>query len=155
MSDTAIRLMVTHWMQGNQAAIDLVYDLANIAHLYDDLIDQDQRVDQWRVHDAFLAAMVRVPRNPIFRQFGSELTTLIETSIFNWRAANTLASIDVGNAHVADVIRYSFAEIVIYVARLVGGHQHAATIAADVWANIRNDTFDGFLKEHGHAATQE
>jgi hypothetical protein len=150
----ALRTLVGLWMRGNKAAVDLIYDIADIAHLYDDLIDRDKEVEEWRIHNAFLASLVRMPRNPVFAQCSGELATLLEAAILNWRASNALASNDPTpeRMHIADVIRYSFAEVVIYIARLVGGHEHAAAIAPEVWANIRNDTFAEFLQERHYEA---
>lgn len=145
MSDRDILL---HAYKGNTDAVELAFDLARIADVWDNLIDKDKPVGDDAIHRTFWIALVEIPRNPFYARHVTDLQPLIAQSILNYRIANVLQTS--GNAeglNVANVLRYSVADVIVHMALLVGGIKWAAGIGPELRMLCQKDTLKAFVAE--------
>lgn len=141
---------------GNQHAVDLVLLLASIAHTWDDLIDRDRPVSPQAIHRAFTQAVIDLNLNPFFRRHCTTLLPVLQTGILNWHAANALeADGRKESLEVAHVVRCAIGDVVLLIAALCGGHEHAMQHADGLRMLVQQDSLDSYLrdfKEAGSAA---
>ena len=132
----------------NQAAIDFVRLIHDIAHLWDDLIDGDKDVSPAQINRAFFDALVGIPSNPFFRSCSDALLPVMAASCFNYQIANELQTTGDGESlAIAHVLRYSVADVLVHVAFLLGGHEWVTQVGPEIRRRAQRDTFENFLNE--------
>lgn len=154
--DDAVRQRLLDAFLGDADAADLVLLIAGIAHTWDDLIDRDRIVPPAAVHRAFTDATIGLSLNPFFRRHCDQLLPVLRTGILGWHAANDLeADGRFDSLQVAHVIRCAVGDVVLLMAELAGGHEHAMRHAAGLRMLMQQDDLTGYLndfKEARHAA---
>lgn len=137
--------------KGNRAAVDLARMLSAVCHVWDDLIDRDKPVAPDAINAAFRMALVDIPSNPLYRQVPEDMLVLFRQAILNWHVANALeGSRERQSLEIAHVLRYSLADVFVYIAMLVGGEQHACAVGPTIRRMAQEDTLENYLKEMGH-----
>lgn len=154
MSDDREHLL--HAYKGDAAAVDLVLAIAEISHTWDDLIDRDKPVDDARINRAFTLALLELPRNPFYLQHRDELLPVMTTGALNYLTANEYEKQDDAEAHaLAHVLRYGIADLVLFVAYLIGGQEWAQSVAPELRKLSQKDSLENYLSEirrkHAHA----
>ena len=120
-----------HAACGNEAAFQYLVSFICVLHAWDDLIDKDRPVADADIHEAFLEALINIPRNPFYRNHQDRLCDVTENSVLQWLTANVWEradQIDGIEAQVAFIIRSNYVEAVTTVALICGGMQHAIDI---------------------------
>lgn len=145
---TALRQHLTGLIK-DPHAVDMCMDLMKIAQIWDDLIDKDKEIDPASVHDVFITALIKLPSNPFYMAFSSELRPLLMNVYLQWRAANEMEQSgkeeDINKAYM---LRAGIYQVFAYCAFLVYGVEKSAEISADVW-RIYGETLPEFVKEVG------
>lgn len=117
------RDFLVHAFKGNQAAADYVLMVAQVADVWDNLIDGDKPVSDQSINLAFWNLAVMIPRNPFYRAYINDLLPVTATGIANWMIANRYERnlADTHAVEIAHVLRYSIADVALMAATLIGG----------------------------------
>lgn len=151
MADEAIKgdvELILHAMKGDEAATELVLLLAELSHIWDDLADGDKKVSPEQVNRAFWISLVAIPRNRFYVRFVNELQPLIANSILNWELANTYEKTGgEQELEMANVLRYSIADVACYMVFLIGGKTWAAEVCPALRKASQKDTLQHYMEE--------
>lgn len=131
---------------GDAPAVDFCERVFEISQVWDDLVDGDSPTEH-EVHRAFWQALVCLPAHPFYQLHVAPLAALLELSMLNYTASVELERApSVHDKTIAFVLRDSLTSVVVYCARLVGGFNHAASIAADVQRFFMNEDLPSYLR---------
>jgi hypothetical protein len=131
---------------GDPHAARFVQAICEVFHLWDDLIDQDRQLSAADIHKAFRLALVEIPAMLFYAQNFSVLHSLIDAVVLNWLAANKLEkSKEKSDLEIAFIVRSSYQDIVLRCAQIVGGFDHAATVAPELRRVIHSEGFDKYM----------
>lgn len=142
-------------LQGDEQAINFCGLLGEISQTWDDLVDRDNPVSDEALSKMFWLALCVLPNHPFYREHATHLSAVLETTIFDYTAANALEQ---GNDHakaLAFVLRDALAAVVVYCARIVGGFEWATSVAPVVRLAVHDeplaDYLEGLADEHEEA----
>lgn len=144
---------MTHAFRGDMDAVGLMLSVARVADVWDNLIDGDKEVTPKDINDAFWLACIEIPRNPVFRRYQIDITAVMSMGILNWQCANSLQNGDEHSKQIAHVIRYSIADVGLYLANAIGGPEWAAQVGPELRLRSQKDRLENFLKEHSNEQT--
>lgn len=121
-------------------ALEFLRAMARVLHFWDDLVDKDVELGDDTINAAMWDALVKIPRNPFYRQNIGELSPILVQSIINWRIATnverdpTATHRDLGFAFI---IRSTYVDLVTMSAAIVGGVEHAVACGPEIrrWAH--------------------
>ncbi len=148
MSDD--REYLLHAYKGNADAVALVLAIAEISHTWDDLIDRDKPVSDAQINRAFGIALLELPKNPFYQAHCLELLPVMTTGTLNWQTANEYEKTKDHEAHaLAHVLRYGIADLVLFIAYLIGGQEWAKQVAPELRRISQKDTLENYLAEVG------
>lgn len=134
--------------QGNADAVDFVLKIAEVAGTWDDLVDRDKPVEDARINRAFAIALLELPQNPFYQANRQRLLPVMTTGTLNWLAANEYEKQQDKEAHaLAHVMRYGIADLVLFVAYLLGGQDWAQQVAPELRRRSQKDTLENYLSE--------
>lgn len=144
-------------LKGDRDAMTLVYQLKELAHAWDDLIDGDKPVTAGQVNRAFMLAMFDIQVNPFYARFVSQLMPVLRSATLAWLAANELEkSPSLHAREVAHVARYELANVYVMMAACIGGMDHAAEVAPEILLRTQRNHLSDYLaeleKRHGPAS---
>jgi hypothetical protein len=141
---------------GNKEAIFFIETITRCSHLYDDLIDEDKKIEKDFVHQVMWEIMVGLPMNGFYRANATVLAPVIATGILNWRGANEMEAL--GNKeelYISHATRYSINDLALLCLVLVGGHKHAAQHARGARLVFQRDTIKHYLQEHDYGLRRQ
>lgn len=138
---------LTFAMRGDMDAVGLVMSVVKIADVWDNLIDKDKDVSDEDINQAFWLACVEIPRNPAFRRYQLDITSVFSMGIINWHVANKLQTGDDHAKQIAHVTRYSIADVSLYLATAIGGPEWAIEVGPELRLRSQKDKLENFLKE--------
>lgn len=142
-------------LRRHPAAIEFMTVLAQVAHVWDDLIDRDKPMANSAVDIAFFHALVTLPSNSFYREHFASLQPVLVNAILNWHAANGFewqaeARPEDADARrlleVAHIIRSDYANVLIHCAYLVGGMQWALEATPRIREWWAKEDFAQYLK---------
>ncbi len=146
MSDDRQYLLYAY--QGNADAVDLVLAIAEISHCWDDLVDKDKPVSDAQINRAFSIALLELPKNPFYQAHCLDLLPVMTTGALNWLTANEYEKTQDKEAHaLAHVMRYGIAELVLFIAYIIGGQEWAQQVAPELRRRSQKDTLENYLSE--------
>lgn len=138
---------LTFAMRGDMDAVGLVMSVVKIADVWDNLIDKDKDVSDEDINQAFWLACVEIPRNPAFRRYQLDITSVFSMGIINWHVANKLQAGDDHAKQIAHVTRYSIADVSLYLATAIGGPEWAVEVGPELRLRSQKDKLENFMKE--------
>jgi len=144
--------------KGNQAAVDYVLMVAKVADVWDNLIDRDTPVSDEAINGAFWTLAIEIPGNPFYRAHIDDLRPVLATGITNWLIANKIErdeTLPHRAIEIANVIRYSIADVVLMVALLIGGREWAAEVGPELRLRSQKSDLNEYINSLGgvhHAA---
>jgi hypothetical protein len=130
---------IEYVLKGDRAAVECFLIIRDALHLWDDLIDGDKPVSRESIHTTFTNILVGLACNPFWRKHIDTLAAVLCNAIANWHAANsfeTAPDINQRRLQVAFIIRSDYANLLITMARLVGGMawcNQVTTLIRDEW----------------------
>lgn len=143
--------ILTTALKGNKDAVSYCLNLYEVAHVWDDLIDKDKEITDAAIHTAFIRCLVDIPYNSFYRQNIDYLLPLQHNSILQWIDANKMEKMDLQSKYKAYMLKASFLQIVNCCAALIGGHEWAMEIGADLRNALYAETLEEFLNEVQYA----
>lgn len=132
---------------GNRAAADYLVQIVEALHLWDDLIDKDQKITDARINSVFIHLLTELPRNPFFIQHALILTPVTLMAIQNWHVATQAerAAKPAVALEIAFVLRSSYVDLVGLVATLCGGYEHGIDVQTRVRALAHSEGMPQYL----------
>jgi hypothetical protein len=134
-------------LRGRQDAVDLVLMIREVSHTWDDLIDKDKPVTPEQIHRAFWISLIGIKTNAFFCEHEDVLLPILETGILNYVASVDLERTPGHSRHLAHTARYAVGDVVLIMARLIGGLDWAMANAATLKLLLQTDSFSDFDKE--------
>lgn len=133
---------------GNKQAEELSFTLLEIAHQWDDCVDQDKPIDRLSVNKAWCAAMIHLPTNALYSSM-PEMPYLIKDVYFKWCAANDFEK---SGEHLekAYMLRAGIYGLFVHIAGRVVGFEHAESVSSLVWS-FYGESLDKFKQEVNNA----
>src|SRR5574343_188825 len=122
---------------GNSWASKLCEDFLYVAHIWDDLYDQDKDRNIEEVNWAFCKALGAIPMNPIYQEHVQAFSALTLMAAMTWQIANRFEN---GNddEKIGSFILRNTLLMIVYFTILVSG----AKASNDTWGiNIGEDFF--------------
>ena len=122
------------WFKGNTAAMRFCADMAEVAHVWDDLVDADKPVSSVKADAAFRKMMLEIPSNEFYRANFAFLQPVIVMVWAQWSAANAMETHPFkGDREKAFMLRASLYQLFHACAVLGGGLDWAAQIGPEVY----------------------
>jgi hypothetical protein len=142
---------ISQVLRGYAPAVQCFFLIRDVLHFWDDLIDRDRALADHEIHGAMFKALVLLPTNTFYAQHIQSLQPVLVNAIANWRAANEFeAGSDTRRLQIAFVIRSDYANILIQMAYLVGGHDWVMSVAPTIRAMWTDEDFDAYLINLAH-----
>ena len=141
---------LTEFYRGDDNALKLAVEILFVAHLWDDLVDQDKKRTTDDITRAFTLALGEIPINPYF----PAVYHMLRNSMIQWEASNDLMAGNDDDRFTAFLIRNSLMEIVHYLIFLVGGPEWAKEKSTEFWRLMGRGIqqhYQQYLKEVSHA----
>ncbi|MCG7931974.1 MAG: hypothetical protein N0E44_18230 [Candidatus Thiodiazotropha lotti] len=135
MNDQELFHSVTN---GDESAIAFMQVLSEVSQIWDDLIDRDKDVTNDSINQAFIALISTIPRNRFYIDNFSEVQPLIEGAILDWLTANEFEN-EGGDLNVSFVLRDNLANVLIGVAKILGGMNHAISLSPRIRQYVHGD----------------
>lgn len=153
--DARVMERLSFYLGGQDDAVRFMLGVIDLAHVWDDLIDRDVKIEPAVVNRALWFAVVGLQRNRFFVQHRDRLLPVLETGILNWFAANDLeADGRMSSLEVAHVIRCQVGDVLLMAAEILQGHEFASAHAAGIRMFVQQDDLSSYLndfKERTHA----
>lgn len=135
-----------YFLQGHHAAIDCVWLIFSIGHVWDDLIDRDRHVTDEEIHAAFWQALVLLPTNSFYVQHITTLYPILLNTIVNWRAATAMERTgEARDREVAFVLRAGYADLLSMSALLVGGQEWSIQVTPEIRRWMHEESYAEYL----------
>jgi|SaaInlV_135m_DNA_1039713.scaffolds.fasta_scaffold51250_2 hypothetical protein len=142
------RDMMLRWSLGNESAADFLAMLSLSYHIADDFVDRDKDPESYSskmMAKLMHLAFVDIPANVFYQRYRTELAPVMSASFFIWNASNTWADGDDNAKHFSYVYREIGEQIIITVARIVGGIDHATAVTDEIYQTFHaKKTFEGW-----------
>lgn len=159
MSESKQDILVAEALLGNRDAIALFDLLANASQKIDDFWDGDKPVGREDLASIFFALAVDLPQNRFYRLMQDAMVQIIEDALCQWIQSNDIeatagapeaASSAERMLQVSYIRRSSTTDLLIKMARLVGGRDHERAVACRVLSHVYldNEPFYDYLEEH-------
>lgn len=127
-------------------ACSFLRHILDIAAVWDDLIDRDCHVNDCDINRAFELALVALPSNTFYMRHLSLLHPLIVNSITNWHIATTMERQDRAEMReVSFVLRSSYADLFVMVARILSGRDFAHALGMRVRRFVHDEGISEYL----------
>jgi hypothetical protein len=121
------------WFKGNQTAMRFCADVLEIAHLWDDLVDQDV-VEPVDVDKTFRKMLLELPANEFYRANFAFLHPVMVMVWAQWDAANRMeAKPQTNDLPKTYMLRASLYQLFHACAVLCGGLDWAAECGPDIY----------------------
>ena len=127
----AVRTAFLRWTRGDEAAADFLAEIAAIARLADDIVDEDEN-RQRNVCWLLVRALTHLPLNPFFIRHAAVLAPTINNVIVQWQLSDEWrSSRDALKRQFGFVMREAVGSIVTATAAIIGGYDHAKAATED------------------------
>jgi len=137
------------WFEGNQDALNVYHAFADLAHIWDDLIDKDKPVSADEINRAFLTCLVYLPANPFYRSIQEQILPMWLVVVSAYETANSFEkNKDPHGIEIAHGLRYAVGNILAYAVHVCVGPEKAKEVLPDMWKTIFYERFDEYRKEH-------
>ncbi|MDK1377094.1 MULTISPECIES: hypothetical protein [unclassified Sinorhizobium] len=126
-----VRAALLRWTRGDEAAADFLEEIAEIARLADDIVDEEAN-RQRNVCWLLTRTLTHLPLNPFFIRHAPTLAPLMNNVIVQWQLSDEWrSSRDALKRQFGFVMREAVGSIVTAVAGIVGGYDHAKDATED------------------------
>ncbi len=141
---------LTEWFRGNTDAVNCFLWLTTICETWDDLIDKDVEIGPDAINEAFIGALVELPRNPFYYQFRNLLEPLIISSINSWLDSEQFVKRDEEKWRMyAFFLRNEALALIPMIAYCLGGFNYMRQVSIASREFFSHETYQEW--EHRHA----
>ena len=125
---------LNYWLIGNSNAIVFCLDMIKAIHLWDDLIDKDNELNDEEINDVFTFLMVDMPMNPFYAVNHREIAPMMNTIILKWHTANVFEKEkEVNDVDKAYMLRAELYQLFVLCATLIGGREWGREMSIHIW----------------------
>lgn len=139
--------IIAEVLKNDRDAVKFVMDIAGISRIWDDLYDQDRKVDPYDLNLAFWRALVEIPSNPFYVQYQYQLIPLLREYINNWMDANEFERGDHHQKTLAFVLRDSLGGLLAQCAYILGGYDWMRQMSPKIRAVQFEESFEQYLED--------
>lgn len=133
------------WLNGSHDARAFILQMAEVAEVWDDLVDGDE-VPRDRLHGAFVTALFDIPANPFFIRHVDYLRPLMLAGMNAWLDSTELERRDDKWAKTwAYALRDYYMELVPACAFLTGGYARMRMVSIEAREFFQAETLEQFL----------
>jgi hypothetical protein len=137
------------WFGGNQDAANMYSLFVELSHAWDDIVDGDKNIQQDKINQAFLTALVYLPANPFYQAIQDKVLPMWVTIASAYEVANKFEKDkDPHGLEISHGLRYAAGHIVAYAVIVCIGQEKAQEVLPDMWKDIFFERFDEYRKEH-------
>lgn len=146
----AMREAVMRWTGGDIPASAFLLEVAEIARLADDIVDEDEN-RQRNVAWLLTRTMIHLPANDFYRLHAQRLGPLFASILVQWQQSDEWrSSRDALKRTFGFVMREAVGQIVTAVASILGGHDLAKKAADDFFETCHagsRESIEDWVKE--------
>ena len=125
---------LNYWLIGNSNAIVFCLDMIKAIHLWDDLIDKDNELNDEEINDVFTFLMVDMPMNPFYAVNQREIAPMMQNIILKWHTANVFEKEkEVNDVDKAYMLRAELYQLFVLCATLIGGREWGREMSIHIW----------------------
>ena len=137
------------WFGGNQDAMNMFNMFVDLAHVWDDLVDNDKTPSEESINNAFLICLVYLPANPFYQQIQQAVLPMWLTVVSAYTTANHYEkNKDAHGIEIAHGLRYAAGHIIAYAVHVCVGQEKAKAYLPEIWKELFFERFDDYRKEH-------
>jgi hypothetical protein len=137
------------WFGGNEDALRMLNAFADLAHIWDDMVDKDVPVSADAINRAFLTCLVYLPANPFYRSIQNEILPMWLTVVSAYETANYFEkNKDAHGIEIAHGLRHASGNIIAYAVHVCVGPEKAKEYLPEMWKTIFYERFDEYREEH-------
>jgi hypothetical protein len=137
------------WFGGNEDALRMLNAFADLAHIWDDMVDKDVPVSADAINRAFLTCLVYLPANPFYRSIQNEILPMWLTVVSAYETANHFEkNKDAHGIEIAHGLRHASGNIIAYAVHVCVGPEKAKEYLPEMWKTIFYERFDEYREEH-------
>lgn len=123
----ADRKLLYDYLYGHADAVRLCEDIYFVAHVWDDLIDQDRVRTKEEIDSAFYRMRIAIPSNPFYVAHRERIIGAERVAIRDWMASREFESDPapcIDKLAVAFVIRSSYLQVILECAAIIAGDDY-------------------------------
>jgi len=137
------------WFGGRQDALDMFRLFADLAHIWDDIVDKDKDVNEEDINYAFLIALVYLPSNPFYKSIQTQIMPMWISVVHAFQTANFFEkNKDEHGIEIAHNLRYTAGNIISYAMHLCLTPEDCKKFVPEMWKCVVSERFDAYRKEH-------
>lgn len=122
------------WFKGNASAMRFCADMAEVSHVWDDLVDGDKPVLPSQADKTFRKLILEIPANDFYRANFNFLHPVMISIWSQWDAANRMEAAPLsGDLQKTYMLRASLYQLFHAVAVLCGGLDWASEIGPEIY----------------------
>ncbi len=140
----AHRQVLLDTLLGNQAAAEFCEDICYCSDLWDDQIDGDRAHTDAEVNDGWWRALVKIPRNPFYRQHFDVLNPVVMITISDWLTANQFEREEgacVDKLATAYALKSQYVNVIVMCAIVIGGADYGLRMAPAIREFCHSESF--------------
>jgi len=122
------------WFLNNNHAISFCLQMLKVIHVWDDLIDKDNELDDEDINEVFTNLMVSIPLNPFYQSNQIHIAPMMHNIILKWHTANVFEKEqkkdDIEKAYM---LRAELYQLFVLCATLIGGRDWGRTVSVPIW----------------------
>lgn len=141
--------LVARAVQNDEHALAFLRDMAQVMHLFDDLVDRDRYVADGEIVEALWKALVTLPGNPFYRAHEEVMRPIVMNAIINWRIATHIERQEKHTEtglQAAFILRSSYIDMVTTAALIIGGPEWAVHVGPGLREWAHSEGFDTYLQ---------
>ena len=122
---------LAEWV-GDPYAIAFLHALFDAAEFFDDVIDEDVPLSKAHAIRVLSELLLRLPVNPFFDHYKSQLIPIMTVGLNAWLDANELERGSDNDKALAYVLRDWYMELLAYVVHLIRGPEYLRTVSVEM-----------------------
>jgi purine-cytosine permease-like protein len=136
------------WFGDNQDALNMYHMFVDLAHTWDDLVDQDKPIAQDAINNAFLICLVYLPANPFYQQIQQAVLPMWLTVVSAYQTANKFEQDkDEHGLEIAHTLRYAAGNIIAYAVHVCVGPEKAKEVLPEMWKTVVAERYADYKAE--------
>lgn len=140
------RELFQYVLKGNENAIELMNMLSFVSQVWDDLYDQDNKVERNDINTAFLWMFSSLPKNQFYNTHFNEIQPLIENAIVDWLTANHFEG-ESRCLNISWTLRDNLASVLIGMAKIIGGINWAVEVSPMIREFVHDEPLEDYINE--------
>lgn len=134
---------------GDVDALNMYKMFIDLSHVWDDMVDKDNKLTEDQINNAFLICLVYLPSNPFYQKIQRDIMPMWITVVSAFQTGNQFEKDkDEHGIEIAHNLRYAAGHILAYAVHVCVGPEKAKGILPELWKDVVFERFDDYRKEH-------